>query len=212
MDQYTDSISSRYNRLSGQNCCLSCGGAYSLAEIVPGDVCIDLGCGKGHDVLRMALITGEKGFAYGVDISDGMMETARQQGEKMNIQNVDFVKSNLERIDLKDGIASVIISNCTFNHSLNQDKVWKEVARLLKKGGHFVVSDIYALQPVPEAFRNDPEKVAECWAGSVTREEYLDNVTNAGLSNIEVMEESEPYEKGQIRVASFTIRGQKPLS
>lgn len=212
MDRYTDSISSRYDKLSGQNCCLSCGSAYSLATILPGNVCIDLGCGKGHDVLRMALLTGEKGFAYGVDVSDGMMETARQQAEIMNIQNIGFVRSNLECIDLQDGIANVIISNCTINHSLNQDKVWKEVARLLKKGGQFVVSDIYALQPVAEHFRNDPEKVAECWAGAVTREVYLDNVTNAGLSNTEVIEESEPYEKGEIRVASFTIRGQKPLS
>ncbi len=212
MDRYTDSISSRYDKLSGQNCCLSCGSAYSLATILPGNVCIDLGCGKGHDVLRMALLTGEKGFAYGVDVSDGMMETARQQAEIMNIQNIGFVRSNLECIDLQDGIANVIISNCTINHSLNQDKVWKEVARLLKKGGQFVVSDIYALQPVAEHFRSDPEKVAECWAGAVTREVYLDNVTNAGLSNTEVIEESEPYEKGEIRVASFTIRGQKPLS
>ncbi|TVR40993.1 MAG: methyltransferase domain-containing protein [Bacteroidia bacterium] len=209
MDQYTNSIAKRYDTLSGQDCCLSCGGAFSFAEVRPGDVCIDLGCGKGRDVLRMATLSGEEGYAYGVDISDGMMDTAGKQAEILGLKNIGFVKSPLEEISLEDDIADVIISNCTINHSLQQDKVWQEIARLLKKGGHFVVSDIYAVETVPDAFRNNPEMVAECWAGAVTREVYFENVINAGLHSIEVLEESQPYEKGKIKVASFTIKGMK---
>ncbi len=207
MKDYSESIARRYDSLSKEDCCLSCGGAFSLTDIQPGNTCVDLGCGRGHDVLRMALLAGEKGFAYGVDISDGMMETAKDQAEKMGIENILFVKSPLEEINLNDAIADVIISNCTINHSLNQRKVWKEVTRLLKPGGYFVVSDICATEEVPESFRNNPDMVAECWAGAVTKEEYLRNISEAGLTDVEVLEESAPYEKGQIKVASFTVKG-----
>ncbi len=208
-NSFTDSIAKRYDSLSQKNCCLSCGGALSFAEIKPGDHCIDLGCGKGRDVLRMATLAGDTGRAYGVDISDGMMETARKHAGVMGLENIDFVKAPLERIPLEDGIADVIISNCTINHSMEQDKVWQEIARLLKVGGHFVVSDIYALEPVPEEYRSNPDMVAECWAGAVTREKYFEHLVQAGLKDLELLEESEGYEKGRIRVASFTVRGRR---
>ncbi len=207
MKDYSESIAKRYDSLSKEDCCLSCGGAFSLANIQPGNICVDLGCGRGHDVLRMALLAGEEGFAYGVDISDGMMETAKDQAEKTGIENMLFVKSPLEEIKLNDAIADVIISNCTINHSLNQGKVWEEIARLLKPGGYFVISDIYATEEVPESFRNNPDMVAECWAGAVTKEEYMRNISEAGLTDVEVLEESAPYEKGRIKVASFTVKG-----
>lgn len=207
MKEYTTSIAKRYDSLAKEDCCLSCGGAFALSNIKEGDICIDLGCGKGHDVLRMALLAGNRGFAYGVDISEGMMAAARDQAEKLDLENIRFVKSALENIHLDDAMADVIISNCTINHSLEQDKVWREIARLLKPGGHFVVSDIYALEQVPEKYRNDPGMVAECWAGAVTKDIYLQHITKAGLKNVEIIEESKPYEKGKINVASFTVKG-----
>ncbi len=210
-DQFSQAITQRYDQLSGQECCLSCGGAFSLATIHEGFVCVDLGAGKGLDVLRMASLAGEKGFAYGVDISDKMMEVALQNAERLKISNVKFIKSPLEQIDLEAGIADVIISNCTLNHSLDQAVVWKEIARILKPGGAFVISDIYALEEIPGEYRNDPQAVSECWAGAVTREKYMDNIRQAGLSDIEILEESTPYEKGKTRVASFTVKGNKSL-
>jgi arsenite methyltransferase len=212
MNQFSASISNRYDSLAGQACCLSCGAALSLADIKPGFVCIDLGSGKGHDVLRMAVMAGETGFAYGIDISDGMMETARNNADKLHLKHVAFIKSELENIQLESDLADVVISNCTINHSLNQAAVWKEISRVLKPGGSFVVSDIFALEKVPEAFASDPEAVAACWAGAVTKDIYLQNIINAGLSDIEILEESLPYEKGSIFVASFTIKGTKPQS
>lgn len=210
MTDFPGAIAKRYDLLSKQSCCLSCGGAFSLARIEPGYVCADLGCGKGHDVLRMATMAGEKGFAFGVDISDGMIETAKKNAAIMRVDNVRFIKSPLEQIDMESNSADVIISNCTINHSLEQGKVWKEIARILKSGGHFVVSDIYALESVPEKFRNDPQAVSECWAGAETKERYFDNIKMAGLAGLEILEESAPYEKGKIKVASFTIKGVKP--
>ncbi len=209
MNSYTDTIARRYDGLSSQDCCLSCGGALSFAKVGKGDTAIDLGCGKGRDVIRMALLAGDKGYAYGVDISEGMMAEARKQAGVLGVENIAFVKSPLENIKIDHGSADVIISNCTINHSLDQAAVWREIARLLKTGGHFVVSDIYAVEKVPEQFRNNPEMVAECWAGALTREEYLNNISNAGLSDVEIMEESRSYEKGKVKVASFTVKGYK---
>jgi ubiquinone/menaquinone biosynthesis C-methylase UbiE len=88
--------------------------------------------------------------------------------------------------------------------------VWGEVYRILKKGGRFVVSDIYATTPISEEYRNDPVAIAECWAGSVTREEYLDTLNRIGFTGIEIIEESKPYPKGKAEVASITIAGLKP--
>ncbi|MCE5331516.1 MAG: methyltransferase domain-containing protein, partial [Bacteroidales bacterium] len=101
------------------------------------------------------------------------------------------------------------ISNCTINHASDKPAVWSEVYRILKPGGRFVVSDIYATQPIADEYRNDPVAVAECWAGSVTRAEYLTMLEKAGFIEIKIYEESEPYAKGQAEVASFTISGKK---
>lgn len=205
----TSSINIRYSELAEQSCCLSCGGAINYAEPGPGECCIDLGSGRGTDVLRMAETVGANGFVYGIDISDGMLETARNNARKLGITNVGFVRSDLENIAIPGGIADLVISNCTINHAADKLKVWKEIYRMLKSGGRFVVSDIYATEPVPEQYRNDPVAVSECWAGAVTREEYMNTLNEAGFTDIKVLEESKPYPKGLIHVSSFTIFGKK---
>lgn len=205
----TSSINIRYSALAQESCCLSCGGAINYAKPQPGEICIDLGSGRGTDVLRMADEVGSKGFVYGVDISDGMLETATANAEKLGITNVSFLKSDLEHIAIPGGIANLVISNCTINHASDKLSVWKEIYRMLKPGGRFVVSDIYSTEPVPEEYRNDPVAVSECWAGAVTRDEYMKTLDEAGFSNISVMEESKPYKKGAVFVSSFTIFGKK---
>ena len=120
-----------------------------------------------------------------------------------------FIKSELENIKLQTETANLVISNCTINHASDKFRVWSEIERILKKSGRFVVSDIYSIGEVPEEYRNDPEAVAECWAGSVTKQEYLDTLMKVGFKDIEIIEESAPYEKGKIEVASFTITGRK---
>lgn len=210
MKTFSGAIKKRYDELSSEDCCLSCGKALSYAEILPGQVCVDLGSGKGHDVLRMALLTGEEGRVIGIDLSDGMITAAMENAKRLQITHVDFIKSPLEQLSLHDELADVVISNCTINHSLEQGKVWQEIGRILKPGGHFAISDIYALQKVPAKYVSDPVAVSECWAGAVTLEEYLQNILKAGFTDLEMLEESKPYQKGEIEVASFTIRGTKP--
>jgi len=202
-------INKRYSELAETACCLSCGGAINYSEPAEGEVCVDLGSGRGTDVLRLAEKVGRNGFVYGIDISDGMIDKAEKTAEKLGVGNVRFLRSMLEKIKLDDSVADLVISNCTINHSADKQAVWNEVFRILKKGGRFVVSDIYSLEEVPEEYKNDPVAVSECWAGSVTRETYIDQLEKAGFSSVRIIEESEPYEKGKIKVASWTITGIK---
>lgn len=205
------SINERYSSLSKTACCLSCGGALGRADVKKGEVCVDLGSGRGSDVVRLADMAGESGFAYGVDISEGMIEKAEELIKKFDIKNAAIIRSELENIRLDDDIADVVISNCTINHAADKDKVWSSIFRILKNGGRFIVSDIYSTAPVPDEYRNDPQAVAECWAGSVTRGEYLESLEKAGFTDIRILEESDPYSKGMIDVASWTITGSKKV-
>ncbi len=202
-------INKRYSDLAESTCCLSCGGAINYSGALKGEVCVDLGSGRGTDVLRLSETVGDKGFVYGIDISDGMIRKAVSTAERLGINNVSFIRSPLEKLNLKDKIADLVISNCTINHATDKQAVWDEVFRILKDGGRFVVSDIYALDPIADEFRNDPVAISECWAGSVTRNEYLEQLDKAGFGSIKIIEESAPYEKGKARVSSWTISGQK---
>lgn len=208
----TIEINKRYSELAEDTCCLSCGGALDLSRPKEGEVCVDLGCGRGTDVIRLAQAVGDKGFAYGIDISDGMLEKARKNAEKLKVKNAEFVKSELEKLNLQSNIADLIISNCTINHASDKSSVWSEIYRVLKKGGRFVISDIYSIEEVPAEYRTDPAAVAECWAGAIPKEQYLAVVNQAGFTGVEILEESKPYAKGKIEVVSFTIAGKKPSS
>jgi arsenite methyltransferase len=203
-------INKRYSDLATSDCCLSCGGAVNYANVNPGEVCVDLGSGRGTDVLRLADTVGPDGFVYGIDISDGMIEKADQTAKNLGVTNVRFLQSQLEKLDIPNNSADLVISNCTINHASDKQSVWNEIYRILKKGGRFVVSDIYATTPVPEEYRNDPVAISECWAGAITREEYLNQLEHAGFSSVQIYEESSPYIKGKVMVASFTIAGKKP--
>ena len=205
----TFEIAGRYSVLANETCCLSCGGAAQKSEVKTGEVCIDLGSGRGTDVLRLAEEVGEGGFVYGIDVTDEMIRKATSTAAKMGVENVKFIQADLEEIPLPDETANLIVSNCTLNHVSNKNKVWSEIYRLLKNNGRFVISDIYSSVPVPEEYANDPNAVAECWAGSITKAEYINIIKATGFKDFRILEESHPYPKGKIEVSSFTITAQK---
>jgi arsenite methyltransferase len=209
MMEYAE-INKRYTGLAESSCCLSCGGAINYSGARSGEVCIDFGSGRGTDVLRLAETVGKDGFVYGIDISDGMISKATNTARQLGVSNVKFIQSSLEKLVLKESIADLVISNCTINHASDKQKVWDEIFRVLKSGGRFVVSDIYSIEPIPAEYKNDPVAISECWAGSVTREEYLEQLHVAGFIKIQIIEESVPYEKGKTFVSSWTIEGVKP--
>ena len=206
----TEAIQTRYGALAESSCCLSCGSAVSHISATQGQICVDLGSGRGADVLRMAELVGETGHAYGIDITDTMLEKARRTAEKLGVRNATFLQADLAALPLPDAQVDWLTSNCVLNHAPDKSVVWREIARVLKPGGQFAVSDIYAIEPVPEIYRNDPEAIAECWAGAILKSEFLAAIAGAGLTNITILEESAPYEKGKVKVASFTIMGSRP--
>lgn len=206
----TEAIQTRYGALAEVACCLSCGSALDYITAAPGQVCVDLGSGRGTDVLRLAEKVAPDGHAYGIDITEAMLDKARRTAEKTGILNASFLHADLEALPLPDSSVDWVTSNCVLNHAHDKSKVWREIARILRPGGRFVVSDIYAVEPVPEAYRNDPTAIAECWAGASLKEDYLTTIAGAGLKDVTILEESTPYAKGKAIVASFTITGARP--
>ena len=204
-----EAINQRYSELSESSCCLSCGGAVNHSKPTAGQVCVDLGSGRGNDVIRMAETVGPDGHVYGIDLSDGMVAKAKANLQKFGISNASIVQSQLEQLPLESNTADWVVSNCTINHCEDKQSVWNEVNRILKPGGRFVVSDIYATSPIPAEYRNDPDAVAECWAGSITKSEYMEVLYKAGFKDVEILEESVPYAKGKAEVCSFTISASK---
>jgi arsenite methyltransferase len=209
MIMYTVEIDKRYSQLAEQECCLSCGGAIDFSHPKEGEVCVDLGCGKGTDLIRLRETVGKNGFVYGVDISEGMLAKAKRNIDKFGYTNVALVHSELENIQIDRSVADLVISNCTINHAQNKRAVWSEIHRVLKKGGRFVVSDICSTEPVPPEYANDPIAVSECWAGAITKEEYLQILAETGFKDISIVEESKPYEKGKVTVVGFTVQAKK---
>lgn len=206
----TDAISTRYGTLAETSCCLSCGMAAGHVAATPGQTCVDLGSGRGTDVIRLAEQVAPGGHAYGIDITEGMLATARKTAAKLGITNATFLRADLEALPLPDTSVDWVTSNCVLNHASNKLQVWKEIARILKPGGRFVVSDIYAVKPIADVYRSDPAAVAECWAGAVLKDEYLATLAMAGFVDVTIIEESEPYDKGNALVASFTVAGTRP--
>ena len=183
----------------------------SHAKAQIGETCVDLGSGRGNDVIRLAEEVGENGFVFGIDISEGMIAKANANLEKFEVINAKILKAELEQLPLESDTVNLVISNCTINHAADKQAVWNEVYRILKVGGRFVVSDIYATSPIADEYRNDPAAIAECWAGAVTKDEYLTSLDLSGFKNIIIFEESAPYAKGNAEVASLTISGYKLL-
>lgn len=203
-------VGDRYDELANSTCCLSCGGALGKSNPQKGEVCIDLGSGRGTDVFKLAKAVGPTGLACGIDLSDGMLAVAKTTALELSIENVVFVKSEFEKIALIGNSANLIISNCAINHAQDKNAVWREIFRILKPGGRFVVSDIYALNPVARQYCEDAAAIAACWGGAVEKKSYLNAIAQSGFEQVAILEESKPYQKGPIEVASFTIRGQKP--
>lgn len=201
-----DAINVRYAKEAESCCSLSCGGALDHAAPAEGEVVVDLGSGRGNDVLKAARSVGSSGFAYGVDFTEKMLRVAEMNRQKLRIANASFLEGSIDKIPLEDGSVDAVISNCTINHARDKAAVYREIHRILKPGGRLVVSDILADRALPEEVVNDPEAWAACYGGAVVREEYFAAMAAGGFSQWEILEESAPYEKGGVMVLSVTVR------
>ena len=165
---------------------LGCGNPTALAQLNPGETVLDLGSGGGIDVLLSARRVGPMGKAYGLDMTDEMLELARENQRKAGVTNVEFLKGEIENIPLPDNSVDVIISNCVINLSADKDRVLHEALRVLKPGGRFAVSDVVVRGHVPEQIRNSVLLWVGCIAGALEESEYLDKLEAAGFTGIEI--------------------------
>ncbi len=171
---------------------LGCGNPTALAELRPGERVLDLGSGGGIDVLLSARRVGPTGFAYGLDMTDEMLELARRNAAEAGAANVEFLKGDIARVPLPDASVDVIISNCVINLAADKAPVLKEAWRVLKAGGRFAVSDVVILGGLPEGlsesedFKRDLSSWAGCIAGALTDSEYREGLAAAGFVDIEL--------------------------
>jgi arsenite methyltransferase len=165
---------------------LGCGNPTALAELRPGETVLDLGSGGGIDVLLSARRVGATGKAYGLDMTDEMLALARENQRKAGVDNVEFLKGEIESIPLPDDTVDVIISNCVINLSGDKDRVLAEAFRVLKPGGRFAVSDVVVHGEVPAVIRKSVELWIGCVAGALADTEYTDKLAKAGFEAIDV--------------------------
>ncbi len=201
-------VAARYQGLAAAPASLSCGPALQLADPRPGERFVDLGCGRGNDLVRAAALVGPEGAVTGVDATPRMVEAARLQVAA--IPGAQVVQGDLAAVPLPDGCADVVISNCAINHARDKAAVYREVARLLAPGGRVVVSDVVSEAPLPASVRDDPAAWAACYGGAIPEADYLAAVAAAGLAEVRVLRRTAPYEKGGVRVLSLTVAAVRP--
>jgi arsenite methyltransferase len=165
---------------------LGCGNPTALAELRAGETVLDLGSGGGIDVLLSAKRVGPTGKAYGLDMTDEMLELARKNQAEAGATNVEFLKGEIEAIPLPDASVDVIISNCVINLSGDKDRVLAEAYRVLKPGGRFAVSDVVVRGPVPAEIRKSVELWVGCIAGALEEGDYVTKLERAGFSEVSV--------------------------
>ena len=175
---------------------LGCGNPTAMSNIKAGDTVLDLGSGAGFDCFLAAKKVGDKGKVIGVDISGFMLAKAKRNSLKYGYENVEFKLGDIDTLPIDDDSIDVVISNCVINLAPDKDRVFREVFRVLKKGGRAYVSDIVLLNELTEEQRNDPELVAGCVGGALLKVDYIKSAEDAGLK-VKILSEDKDISKRQ---------------
>ncbi len=207
---------------------LGCGLPTEFAKIKDGDIVIDLGSGAGNDAFIARRITGETGKVIGIDFTNAMIDRARLNAEKLGYNNVEFRHGDIDSMPVTANKADVIVSNCVLNLVPNKHKVFGEIYRVLKPGGHFSISDIVLRGELPAKWKAAAELYAGCVAGAIQKKEYLDIIKEAGFVNVALQKEKKisipedilrnyiteeeivQYKKGIVNIESITVYAEKP--
>ncbi len=221
-----------YTKLDGYNADadlgLGCGIPTAFIQIKEGDTVLDLGSGAGNDCFVAREMVGDTGKVMGVDMTDVMIDKARENADKLNFNNVEFRKGDIEALPVGGNQIDVVISNCVLNLVPNKEKAFAETHRVLKPGGSFSVSDVVLKGELPDDLKNDAEMYAGCVSGAIQMEDYLQIIHDTGFTDIEVKKEvvvdlpdailtkyvsemeMNDFKLGKVGIYSITVSAKKP--
>ncbi len=226
----TDDYSELKGHVQEADLGLGCGLPTQFAKIQPGNTVVDLGSGAGNDAFIARHETGPTGKVIGVDFVTEMIKKARTNADKMGFNNVEFRYGDIEDMPISDGTVDVVVSNCVLNLLPAKDKIFTEIQRVLKDGGHFSISDIVLKGELPEALRQSAEMYAGCVAGAIQKEDYLNLIEQAGFNNITIQKEKpiiipddilinylegaalDSFKNGKTGIFSITVFAQKGVA
>ncbi len=207
---------------------LGCGLPTAFAQINEGDTVIDLGSGAGNDAFIARSVTGATGKVIGIDFTETMIAKARINAQKMNYNNVEFRYGDIEEMPVENNVADVLVSNCVLNLVPNKAKVFTEMFRTLKPGGHFSISDIVLSGKLPENLQEAAAMYVGCVSGAIQKEAYLNLITAAGFENVALQKEKEiklprevlskylddheiiAFHESNAKILSITVYAEKP--
>lgn len=221
-----------YSKLAGYvpdaDLALGCGIPVEVAAIKTGDSVLDLGSGAGNDVFVARRIVGDNGKVIGVDMTEAMIEKAKNNNVKLGYHNVEFRQGDIEHLPVDSTSTDVVISNCVLNLVPDKPKAFSEIFRVLKPGAHFAISDVVTTGPLPESIKSAAEMYAGCVSGAIAKESYLDLIKKAGFKNVDVKkekgidipeevlmnylnaEELQKFKSSGAGILSVTVYGERP--
>lgn len=232
-DEVYSIMADDYSKLDGYNpeadLGLGCGIPTEFAKLKEGDTVVDLGSGAGNDAFVARRIVGEKGKVIGVDFSEAMLQKARTNAEKLNLNNVEFRLGDIDNLPISSNRADVILSNCVLNLVPDKEKVFSEIYRVLKAGRHFSISDIVLEGALPDKLKKAVEFYAGCVSGAIQKDIYLSLIKNAGFTNLTIQKEKQihipddilleylsndeldQFKKSLVGIYSVTVYAEKPF-
>ena len=220
LDMIRDGYDGIEGRVAEADLHLGCGVPTRHAGIQAGDTVLDLGSGAGNDVFIARRLVGDAGHVIGVDMTEAMIARARANAAKLGYGNVEFRLGEIEAMPVESGSIDVVISNCVLNLVPDKAAAFAEIARVLRPGGHFCISDIVSTAPLPEPIRAAAELYVGCISGAIERHAYLDLLRRVGLTEVAIVEEkavelpedllSRHLPPGE--VAAFAVDGPRLLS
>jgi arsenite methyltransferase len=221
-----------YSKLPGyvpdSDLALGCGLPTEYAKIKPGDTVVDLGSGAGNDCFIARSLVGESGRVIGIDMTEAMIAKARANAEKLGFINVEFRLGDIDNMPVEDNTADVVVSNCVMNLVPDKQKAFAETFRVVRKGGHFSISDIVLQGELPDELKNEAALYAGCISGAVPKDDYLRIIKEAGFTGIAIQKDRKidipnemlakfltidqlrEYRKSQIGIFSITVYAEKP--
>jgi len=174
----------------GANLILGCGNPVALSSLREGETVLDLGSGTGLDCLLAAQRVGERGRVIGVDMTEEMVEKARENAQKGGYRNVEFRQGEIEDLPVEDASVDVVISNCVINLCPHKERAFREAFRVLRPGGRMIISDLVLLKELPAPLKDSTEAYIGCIAGASKKDEYLETIRGAGFQGVRIIEET----------------------